>query len=177
MAKVKYYAKENSAIGTHSFFAVPVPNGTLTFDELLEEAMDGKSVEPSIAKACVTEFMKAVKRNVLKGFRCQLGDNFLTVYPNLQLSVKDYEDEETHQTVAATAEMLNAANGKSRLGCTVAAKFSRQFSEQVSWQKVDPSSAAAAGNDDDDVTDDNTNTGTGGNTGGGNTGGGGDLTP
>ena len=31
--------------------AVPIPNGTLTFDELLEEAMDGKSVEPSIAKA------------------------------------------------------------------------------------------------------------------------------
>ena len=89
MAKVKYYAKENSTIGTHSFYAVPIPNGTLTFDELLDEAMDGKSVEPSIAKACVTEFMKAVKRNVLKGFRCQLGDNFLTVYPNIQLSVKD----------------------------------------------------------------------------------------
>ena len=70
MAKVKYYAKENSSIGTHSFYAVPIPNGTLTFDELLDEAMDGKSVEPSIAKACVTEFMKAVKRNVLKGFRC-----------------------------------------------------------------------------------------------------------
>ena len=62
MAKVKYYAKENSSIGTHSFYAVPIPNGTLTFDELLDEAMDGKSVEPSIAKACVTEFMKAVKR-------------------------------------------------------------------------------------------------------------------
>ena len=96
MAKVKYYAKENSSIGTHSFYAVPIPNGTLTFDELLDEAMDGKSVEPSIAKACVTEFMKAVKRNVLKGFRCQLGDNFLTVYPNIQLSVKDTEDPETH---------------------------------------------------------------------------------
>ena len=51
MAKVKYYAKENSTIGTHSFYAVPIPNGTLTFDELLDEAMDGKSVEPSIAKA------------------------------------------------------------------------------------------------------------------------------
>ena len=35
MAKVKYYAKENSTIGTHSFYAVPIPNGTLTFDELL----------------------------------------------------------------------------------------------------------------------------------------------
>ena len=115
---------------------VPIPNGTLTFDELLDEAMDGKSVEPSIAKACVTEFMKAVKRNVLKGFRCQLGDNFLTVYPNIQLSVKDTEDPQTHAPIVATAEMLNAANGKSRLGCTVAAKFSRQFSDEVSWQKV-----------------------------------------
>ena len=36
------------------------------------------------------------------------------------------------------AEMLNAASGKGRLGCTVAAKFSRQFSDEVSWQKVDP---------------------------------------
>ena len=71
MAKVKYYAKENSSIGTHSFYAV------------------------------------------------------------------------------ATAEMLNAANGKSRLGCTVAAKFSRQFSDEVSWQKVDPQAAAAASGEED----------------------------
>ena len=26
MAKVKYYAKENSSIGTHSFYAVPIPS-------------------------------------------------------------------------------------------------------------------------------------------------------
>ena len=26
MAKVKYYAKENSTNGTHSFYAVPIPN-------------------------------------------------------------------------------------------------------------------------------------------------------
>ena len=36
MAKVKYYAKENSSIGTHSFYAVPIRIGTLTFDVLLE---------------------------------------------------------------------------------------------------------------------------------------------
>ena len=45
--------------------------------------------------------------------------------------------------------MLNAANGKSRLGCTVAAKFSRQFSDEVSWQKVDPQAAAAASGEED----------------------------
>ena len=78
--------------------------------------MDGKVLNHQSPKACVTEFMKAVKRNVLKGFRCQLGDNFLTVYPNIQLSVKDTEDPETHAPIVATAEMLNAANGKEPTG-------------------------------------------------------------
>ena len=67
----------------------------------------------------------------------------------------------------ATAEMLNAANGKSRLGCTVAAKFSRQFSDEVSWQKVDPQAATAASGEED-ITEGGDNQGGGnGNTPGG----------
>ena len=60
--------------------------------------------------------------------------------------------------------MLNAANGRSRLGCTVAAKFSRQFSDEVSWQKVDPTAAAAASGEED-ITEGGENQG-GGNQGG-----------
>jgi len=66
------------------------------------------------------------------------------------------------------ADRLNAANGKSRLGCTVAAKFSRQFSDEVSWQKVDPQAAAAASGEED-ITEGGA--GQGGNQGGGTTGG------
>ena len=62
----------------------------------------------------------------------------------------------------ATAEMLNAANGKSRLGCTVTAKFSRQFSDEVSWQKVDPQAAAAASGEED-ITEGGDNQGGGNN--------------
>ena len=69
----------------------------------------------------------------------------------------------------ATAEMLNAANGKSRLGCTVAAKFSREFADEVSWQKVDQQAAAAASGEDD-ITEGGAGQG-GGNQGGGTTGG------
>ena len=58
--------------------------------------------------------------------------------------------------------MLNAANGKSRLGCTVAAKFSRQFSDEVSWMKVDPQAAAAAYGEED-ITEGVDNQGTSGN--------------
>ena len=83
--------------------------------------------------------------------------------------MKDTEDPETHAPIVATAEMLNAANGRSRLGCTVAAKFSRQFSDEVSWMKVDPQAAAAASGEED-ITE-------GGDQGGGSNGGGGNNNP
>lgn len=34
MAKIKYAVKENKKLGTHSFYAVPVVNGSLSFDEV-----------------------------------------------------------------------------------------------------------------------------------------------
>ena len=37
MAKVKYYAKENSTIGTHSFYAVPIPNGNAIVPQVMYE--------------------------------------------------------------------------------------------------------------------------------------------
>lgn len=155
MAKIKYLAKENTKVGTHSFYAQPVFAGTLTTDELLAEALDGKSIEPSVAKAAITEFMKTVQRNTIRGFRCQLGDDFLTIYPNLQLSVKDVEKD--GQTVVATAEMLNATNGRSRLGCTVSPKFSQEFAMSVQWSKVGATAADTAedtSDDTGDITDD-----------------------
>ena len=39
MAKVKYYAKENSTIGTHSFYAVPIPNGKSIFSKEYRHAL------------------------------------------------------------------------------------------------------------------------------------------
>ena len=77
MAKVKYTIKENTKVGTHSFYAVPVVNGSLDFLEVCEEACENTSIEPSLMRAAVTEYMKAVKRNVLKGFRCAVGEQFL----------------------------------------------------------------------------------------------------
>lgn len=157
MAKVKYYAKENTKVGTHSFYAVPVPNGTLTFDEVCEEACRNTSIEQSFMKAAVAEYMKAVKSNVLKGFRVSLGDQFLTIYPNLNASVKDTKDKDGN-IVVATAKMLTANKGKSRLGASVAIKFSQQFANDVSWQKIDERTGAAV-EEEEDITD-------GGDTGG-----------
>ena len=154
MAKCKYSYIENKKLGTHSFFARPVFGQTLTTDEILEEALDGKSIEPAVAKAAITFYMETVKREIKRGNRCQLGDNFLVVYPNLSLSVKDYEDKQTHQTVVATPEMLDSKNAISRVGCSVSSKFSKQFAQEVSWQKVDKTGAVV---DEDDITQGNEN--------------------
>ena len=149
MAKLKYYAKENLKIGSHSFYAVPVPNGTLNFSEVCDEACRNTSIEPSLMRAAVTEYMKAVQLNVLKGFRVQVGEHFLVVYPNLSISVKDEKDKDGQVTKVATAKMVNANKGKSRLGATVAIKFSQEFAQNVSWQKIDEKTGAEVADDED----------------------------
>ena len=172
MAKIKVKIVENTRMGTHSFYAVPQWSGTLTTDEILEEALDGKSIEPSVAKAAIEEFMKAVQRNVKKGFRCQLGKEFLTVYPNIQASAKDEKDKTTGETIVATADMVNIAGGKSRLGCTVSKKFSAQFAADVSWSRIKGTADATDEDNEDDITQGNENTetpaGGGGSNGGEN---------
>lgn len=169
MAKIKYVARENKKTGTHSFYASPVFNGTLSTREILEEALDGKAMTPSEAEAVIEEFMKAVRRNVLKGFRCKLGNDFLTIFPNIKVSVKDGKDKDGNDFVA-TAKMVTAANAKSRLGCTVSSKFSQRFAQEVSWQKVDQT-GAVIDDDEEDITEGNENVD---NNSGGNTQSGGD---
>ena len=94
MAKIRYFVRENSRLGRHSYYAVPYPNGTLTFQELCEEACENTSIEYPVMVAAVSFFIKVVQRNLLKGYRTQLGDDFVTLYPNISLSVKDELDEQ-----------------------------------------------------------------------------------
>ena len=164
MAKIKYTIKENTKVGTHSFYAVPVPNGTLDFMEVCEEACENTSIEPSLMRAAVTEYMKAVKRNVLKVFRCALGEQFIFVYPNLEASLKDKKDAQGNVIEVAKIEDFTLAGAKSRLGAMVSPKYSQQFATEVSWQRVDASGAVV---DEEDITEPTTPSGGGDNGGGG----------
>ena len=169
MAKVKYSAKENTRVGTHSFYAVPIPTGRLSFRELCEEACEDNSFSVEEMQGCVSKFMKTVQREALRGWRCQLGDEFLTIYPNIDASIKDYKDPKTGQTVVVTADMLTAQGAKSRLGCSVHKKFSAKFAAEVSWQKVNANGTEI---DEEDITQGNENVDGGVPSGGGNNGGG-----
>ena len=128
MAKVKYTIKENSKVGTHSFYAVPVLNGSLDFMEVCEEACENTSIEP-------------------------VGEQFLFVYPNIEASLKDKKDAEGNILEVATAAKFSLAGAKSRLGASVSPKYSAQFAAEVSWQRVDASGAIV---EDEDITDNGT---------------------
>lgn len=196
MAVIKYTAKENTKTGTHSWYAFPVFTGTLSFDELCEEACDDNTYSVEEMRGCVSKFMKIMQRETTRGFRCKLGNDFLTVYPNIQLSVKDELNPDGTVKKAATAKDVKANNAKSRLGCMVSTKFSAQFAANVSWQKVDKN-GNTVDDEEEDITQGNGNvdpdsgeqpggggtttpdtpdnpgggTNTGGDTGGGSTGG------
>ena len=155
MAVIKYTAKENTKTGTHSWYAFPVFTGTLSFEELCEEACDDNTYSVEEMTGCVSKFMKTVQRETTRGFRCKLGKDFLTIYPNIQLSVKDGKNPDGTVKVA-TAKDVKANNAKSRLGCTVSSKFSDLFEASVSWQKVDKY-GNAVDEEEDDITQGNGN--------------------
>ena len=60
------------------------------------------------------------------------------------------KDKEGKVTVA-TAKMLTANKGKSRLGASVSIKFSQEFASNVSWQKSDERTGAEI--PDEDIID------------------------
>lgn len=97
-----------------------------------------------------------------------MGEQFITVYPNLNVSVKDTKNQDGTVKEVATAKMVTANKGKSRLGASVSIKFSQEFASQVSWQKIDERTGAVV--EDEDITDGGD---TGGENGGGDSGSGG----
>jgi hypothetical protein len=137
----------------------------MTFKDLVEEACENTSIEESVMIAAVTEYIKVVKRNVLKGFRCNVGDNFITVYPNIQCSVKDELNPDGTVKTPAEAKMVSTRNAVSRLGASVHKKFSLEFANAVSWQKVTAKGEVVDEEDINDGTQPTDNPGTGGNGG------------
>lgn len=171
--KVKYYARENSQMKPHSFFAQAIANGTYGFDKMCEEAAINTGLEPETIRQAVVLYVGAAKRKLLDGFKVEVGKDFLTLGPNLSAKVKDEIDAETGKVKkAAKADDLTAVGGRSRISVVVDSEFVHEFARSVKWQKsdragnvIDPGEGEDATLDPDDPTQ--PNAGGGSNTGGG----------
>ena len=67
MATIKYQVKENTTIGTHSFFAQAVSYSTLDISDLAEEISESIGISPAlIAAIVISSILTPSERNWLR---------------------------------------------------------------------------------------------------------------
>ena len=135
--KVRYYARENTKMKPHSFYAQPLVNGTYGFDQLCQQAARNTTVEEDTIRQSVREYMRLAKQKICDGFRVEIGPQFLTLSPSLTAKVKDEVAADGTVKHAVTAADLKATGGKSRVSATVNPEFSAQVAQSIKWQKCD----------------------------------------
>lgn len=162
MATIKYQVKENTTIGTHSFFAQAVSYSTLDISDLAEEISESIGISPALIVAIIHRYATVAERQVMRGHRVKLGD-LLTLYPQISVSVKDELDEMGKVVKKVTADQFTIMGAKSSIGATLSQTVQQKFASSVSWKRV--------GSSDTTGTSDGDNTPTDGGTPGGNTGG------
>lgn len=162
MATIKYQVKENTTIGTHSFFAQAVSYSTLDISDLADEISESIGVSPALIVAIIQRYATVAERQVMRGHRVKLGD-LLTLYPQISVSVKDELDEMGKVVKKVTADQFTIMGAKSSIGATLSQTVQQKFASSVSWKRV--------GSSDTYGTSDGDNTPTDGGTPGGNTGG------
>ena len=148
--KIKYYARENTKMKPHSFYAQAIPNGTYGFEEICRQASRNTSIEAHTIRAAVEEYLNIVMQKLCDGFRVEVGPQFLTCSPSLVAKVKDeLNDDGTVKTVCTAAD-LKATGGHSRVKVSVHQDFTYEFTNSVKWQKTDR--AGNAIDDEEDAT-------------------------
>lgn len=135
--RIEYFAKENTKVGTHSFYPQPKSKGTFGFERMCKKAAKNTTVEEDTVRQAVREYMKVAQEALLEGYRVEIGDQFVTLWPNLRGSVKDELNDDGTVKRAVTAKELTANKCKSRVGATVNPVFSSEFERLVKWVKTD----------------------------------------
>ena len=162
MATIKYQVKENTTIGTHSFFAQAVSYSTLDISDLAEEISESIGVSPALIVAIIQRYATVAERQVMRGHRVKLGD-LLTLYPQISVSVKDELDEKGKVVKKVTADQFTIMGAKSSIGATLSQTVQQKFASSVSWKRVGSSDTYGTSDGDNTPTDDGT---PGGSTGG-----------
>jgi hypothetical protein len=163
--KIDYYGKENVKLGTHSFYPVPIPNGTYGFQQICELAAKNTTIEAHTIADAVKEYMKVVREKLCDGFRAEIGEKFVTLGPNLKGSVKDELNQDGTVKRAVTLKDLTANKCKSRVSAIVNPQFSDEFERSVSWRKTDKHGTPIE--DEEDATETNEEADQNGSTGSG----------
>ena len=135
--KAQYTAQEfNQKMGVHGYFARPQFRGTIDWRTLCDECLEDTTYNPREVSGGMEIVAKKLINYLKKGFRVELGTDFIILYPNLVLTARDYKDEETGKTVVVEPKNLITKRAESRIGCTVNQKYKQTFANTVEWERI-----------------------------------------
>lgn len=134
--KPLWFIQEFLTNGIHGFRTRFLSRGSKGFYETVESAFKGTNHD---VDNFITE-MRLVQKQALEdmsqGFRVDIGDNFVTIYPNAVGTIRDSIDPSTGHTIVADPNKLTSDDIDTRVGCTVAKRFHKKLRSLIEWKKT-----------------------------------------
>ena len=135
-SKAQYFIKEAVKLAKHCFYMTFRSRGTIDFETLATNALKGSTYRPSEVIGAMRLIKEQAIEYMATGFRVDIGEDFLTIWPNILGTVKDTVDPSTGQTIVADPTKLSAEDAETRVGCTVARKYNKLVSKSIEWEKA-----------------------------------------
>lgn len=131
--------------------------GVIDFQSLVTQALKGSTYSPrevlgswDLIKDQALEYMRM-------GYRVDIGDEFIAIWPNIVGSVKDTVDPSTGKTIAADPKKLKASVGETKISCSVNKKYQKALSNIIEWKKASKRENGQVVEEEDDTVDPNDN--------------------
>lgn len=137
MATVKYKQYRNTTAGKPSVYCRVQQHQVLTFDDICRLASANIGASPALIRAHVQAVLDAAYLEVLRGNRVDIGDRFLSLYPQVRCSVTAKVDPDTGKVQWPRPDEVVPTNKQGRLECEVHKHLNKLFRYDVHWERTD----------------------------------------
>ena len=159
MKTVALYSVFESVISKiRCFFMRFRSRGVIDFETLVNTSLKGSTFRPSEVLGAFELIKEGAIDFMALGFRVDIGNDFISIWPNIIGSVKDTVDPSTGKVIPADPSKLTAADGETKVGCTVAKKYNKKVSKIIEWKKIKESDKPEDLVDDTEDPNDNPET-------------------
>lgn len=145
------------AKGIKGYYMRFMSRGVIDFQTLVNNALRGSTYSPrevlgawDLIKDQALEYMRM-------GYRVDIGDEFLSIWPNIVGVIKDGIDPSTGQTVPADPKKLRSSMAETKISCTVNKKYTKQLASIIEWKKASKTDNGQIVEEEDATVDPNDN--------------------
>ena len=135
MARVPYVLKRNTAKGCPSIYCRVEHYQNVTFDDVCRSASHVVHVPPALLKGYVQAVLDEAYLQVRRGLRVEIGDRCLSLYGQVQHSVKATIDKETGESIWPDEESIIPKGKDGRIECEVHKYLNKKFRCEVHWKR------------------------------------------